>query len=78
MWFYVAGMFALLPLLYSLSIGPMFVLVTRDVVDDSVLQASYKPLESFIRMTHSRDWFRGYIRTWLVLTNTPVPAWFDP
>ena len=74
-WIYVTGVFVSLPLLYALSIGPAYVLVERSVINQGVFETAFSPLEHFARTTDSGESFRAYIRTWLVLTNTPVPKW---
>lgn len=71
-WLYVVGVLVSLPLLYALSIGPVFVLVMKKAISNDVFLI-YAPLEWFAQATHTSDAFKTYISLWLSLTGTPVP-----
>ena len=76
-WLYVAGALVPLPVVYVLSIGPVFVLLMSGLIDDGIIKSFFGPLEWFARVTDSGELVRGYIRTWLLLTHSPVPEWFS-
>lgn len=72
-WVYVAGMVALVPFLYTLSIGPAIVLRERRVVSDGAVTAIYGPLFWIMMKTETAGWTVPYIRSWLRMTATPDP-----
>jgi hypothetical protein len=71
-WPYVAGLLVGMPLLYALSIGPVFVLVMKKAVSNDVLLI-YSPLERFMQATGTDDAFKAYVSAGLYLTGTPIP-----
>lgn len=71
-WLYVVGLLVGLPLLYALSIGPVFVLVMKKAISNDVLLI-YAPLEWFMQATGTDDAFKAYVSVWLYLTGTPIP-----
>lgn len=71
-WLYVVGLLVGLPLLYTLSIGPVFVLLMRKVISYDVLLI-YAPLNWFASATGTDNAFKAYISVWLYLTGTSTP-----
>ena len=71
-WLYVVGLLVGLPLLYSLSIGPVFVLVMKNAISKDALLI-YAPLEWFASVTGTDGTFKTYISVWFYLTGTPIP-----
>lgn len=71
-WLHVAVWLGSVLLLYVLSVGPVFVLVMRKVLPDTVLVA-YGPLDWISQVVGNDDLFRNYALIWLRLTGTPEP-----
>lgn len=72
-WLYVAGMFALPPLLYVLSVGPAVVLQKRGLISSTSLHFFFDPLARLVNTAGVGNAFANYLDFWMTMTNTPTP-----